>query len=95
MRRLSQSHHRDLWQHRNIDPGQGLQLATLLELLQDLLEAALQLRLVLPDQILLLLPLQPLHVVLLGHLHAQDLLVLRQLAEIGGGENRRAEVKSG
>lgn len=54
---------------------------TLVELLQDLLEAALQLRLVLQDQILLLLPLGPLVVVLLGHRYAQHLQVLRQLAD--------------
>lgn len=83
-----QSHRRDGRQLGNVDPGEKIQLAALVELLQDRLEAALQLRLGLPDQILLLLPLRPLGVEPFGHLLAQDGEVLLQLAN-GSTETAR------
>lgn len=74
-----QSHHGDLRQSWHVDPGEGLELATLLELLQDFLETALELCLALPDKTLVLLPLQPLDMVLLGELHPESVQVLPHL----------------
>lgn len=65
-----------------------------MQLLQDLLEAALELRLVPPDQVLLLLPLRPLAVVLVGQLHSEDVQVLPHLAG-GGGTTGRTSSQAG
>lgn len=75
-------YHGDLWQGRHIDPGEGLELSALLQLLQNLLEAALQLGLVPPDRSLLLLPLHPLLVILLREICPESVQVLRHLRQV-------------
>ena len=70
------SHHGDLRQRRHVDPGEGLQLTTLLELQQNLFKAVLELILVPHNQTFFLLPLQPLLGVLLREIQPESGQVL-------------------
>lgn len=78
-------YHGDLRQTGHVDPGEGLQLSALLQLLQNLLESALELGLVPPDQTFLLLPLLPLLRVLLRELHPEGVQVLSHLGRVTAG----------
>lgn len=81
-RELCWTHHGDLRQSGHVDPGEGLQLPTLTELLQNLLETLLELGLVLLNQALILLPLGPVRMVLLREVHPQNVQVLGHLEPV-------------
>lgn len=76
------THHGDLRQGGHVDPGEGLELPPLTELLQHLLEAPLQLRPALLHQRLVLLPLGPVRLVLLREICPQGVQVLGHLERV-------------